>query len=131
MQEGLYESLITDALAQALGTTTSDQANIAPLEPGEQSHVLARHVAEVVQRRLAAITDETERLDVTTAVLQALEPTELVRAPTRQLLSVVDGAGLGTSGRFASRPRTPCGIFRLRNASPPLRLPVFGSLPDR
>lgn len=107
MQEGLYESLVTDALAHALGTTRDDRAAIAPVETGEQPHVLARHVAEVVQRRLAAIGDEAERLDVTNAVLRALEPAEIIHSPARQLMSVVDGTALGAEGRFTYRPRTP------------------------
>lgn len=106
MEEGLYESLVTDALASRL-IALDGSATTAPLADGEHPHVLARHVAHVVQRRLEGISDDDKRLAVINSVLQALDPEELVAPPVRQLISVADPSALGSSSRFGARPRTP------------------------
>ncbi|WP_340537729.1 DUF3427 domain-containing protein [Nocardioides sp. GXZ039] len=107
MEDGLYESLLTNELAQRLAFLVDRAASTAPIEAAEQPHVLARHIAEIVRQRLEAIGDEAARIAVVNSVLDAIEPDEQVAPPPRQLLSIVDSATLGQADRLGARPRTP------------------------
>jgi hypothetical protein len=41
---GLYEELLTSAMERRLTTLDSAEATVAPVDPADQPHVLARHV---------------------------------------------------------------------------------------
>ncbi len=106
MDEGLYESLITTSLRDQLRSSDLDAA-LHAVDPAEEPHVLARHVAAVVQRHLESIGDPDTRLVAVNAVLGALEPAESVAPPIRELISLTNPGALGSGHRFMVRPRTP------------------------
>lgn len=107
VQDGLYEALITEQLTRALAPLPAEAATVSKLDAAEQPQVLARHVADIVRRRIEATSDETERLHVVNEVLQALDGDEIVDSPVRQLTSVTRRAEPGAVERFRIRPRTP------------------------
>ena len=107
VEEGLYESLISDELRSFLERLTGASHIETPVDPAEEPLVLARHVAEVVHHRLSTIRDSGERLTVVNDVLNALEPAARVDPPTHHLLAV-KGDGPRRGGRSLDvRPRTP------------------------
>lgn len=107
VEDGLYEALITDQLTRALAPLPADATTVSKLDVAEQPQVLARHVADIVRRRIEAASDEAERLDVVNNVLQALDDNEIVDSPVRQLTSLTRSASPGTVERLRTRPRTP------------------------
>lgn len=105
MEEGLYESLVTQELVARLALSPDLSSQDRVLDPADEPHVVAAHVARIVQRRLEDIGDRDQRLEVVNAVLAALDPTEMIEPPARQVLSALREAL--RPGRFASRPKTP------------------------
>lgn len=106
MDAGLYESLITAGLQARLGALSLDAA-IQNVDPADQPHVLARHMATVIQRHLEGIRDDDSRLDTINALLTALDATEAIAEPPRQLTALADPADPSIAGRFSTRPKTP------------------------
>ena len=91
MDQGIYESVLTGQLSEMLAG--SDLVpDIAGIDPGDQPHVLARHVAAVVQRALEARKDPDDRLRLVNDVIDAIDRQDMVLPPARQLraLSSVD-----------------------------------------
>lgn len=107
VEDGLYEALVTEQLTRALASFPSDAAVTSPLDAAEQPQVLARHVAEIVRRRIEATGDEAERLSVVNGILSALDLSEVVASPLRQLTSLTNSATPGLAERLRVRPRTP------------------------
>ena len=107
MERGLYEQLVTRALAGRL-TAVSDLIATMPVDVGDQPHVLARHVQSAVHRKLAATPDPGRRLKLVNALLEALaESEEEVPEPARQLLAVLPTPGPGVETYDDIRPATP------------------------
>jgi hypothetical protein len=107
MQEGLYESLVTEELAAALEQLDGLSTALGDIDPADQPHVLARHVASQVERRLAEIRDPLKLLELVNGVLAALQPTQTLQPPARNLLSIAaDGRG-GRAHIPTARPATP------------------------
>ena len=52
MDEGLYESLVTRQLRRTIDEARAHEidSHIEAIDVGDQSHVLARHVAEAIHR---------------------------------------------------------------------------------
>lgn len=118
MDEGIYESLVTrrlrDQLEQsALGFDT------ARIDVADQSHVLARHVGDVVFRHLASIKDPSDRLAAANRIVEHLDDGQgLVDAPPSHLTRVYRPTGPGVIDRTATRPTTPLSeVALLTNAS--------------
>ena len=105
MEEGLYESLLTPELLDRLAAAPQLAVSEAAVDAGDEPHIVAAHVARIVQRRLEDIRDRERRVDAVNAVLQALDPAETIAPPTRRLLAALP-ADL-EPGRFAARPKTP------------------------
>ena len=105
MEEGLYESLVTPDLTDRLAEVPHLSATELTLNAADEPHVVASHVARIVQRRLEEIRDRDGRLDTVNAVLRALDPGEVIVRPARQLLSALPENV--EHGRFAARPKTP------------------------
>ena len=81
LPEGVYESLRTDGLETALGALTGLTPHWHEVEAADAPHVLARHVAESVQRRLATLRDPADRLALVNDLLaRVAEPGERVRS---------------------------------------------------
>ena len=107
MERGLYEQLVTRALAGRL-TAVSDLITTMPVDVGDQPHVLARHVQSAVHRKLAATSDPARRLELVNALLEALaEDEDEVPEPARQLLAVLPLPGPGVETYDDIRPATP------------------------
>ncbi|MQW76076.1 DUF3427 domain-containing protein [Nocardioides sp. dk4132] len=107
MREGLYESIITTELATRLQGLADLSPHELAVDPADEPHVVAQHVASVVQRHLEGIRDRDQRVLTVNAVLGALDPSASIEPPVRQLLSLVpDDPAVGSS-RFELRPKTP------------------------
>lgn len=80
LPEGVYESLRTDRLEAAVEALTGLTPRWHGVEPADAPHVLARHVAESVERRLTELRDPDERLALVNELLgRVAEPGERVR----------------------------------------------------
>jgi superfamily II DNA or RNA helicase/HKD family nuclease len=105
---GLYEELLTSAMERRLTTLDSAEATVAPVDPADQPHVLARHVERAVRSVLAATTDPIRRLAVVNHLLTTLdEHDERISPPARQLQSVRQPPGPGVVQLEPVRPSTP------------------------
>lgn len=81
LPEGVYESLRTDGLDAAVAALAGLTPRWHGVEPADSPHVLARHVADSLQRRLAELRDPAERLALVNELLDRVaEPGERVRA---------------------------------------------------
>jgi superfamily II DNA or RNA helicase/HKD family nuclease len=108
VEPGLYESLITTHLQHQLEGVAASETTTAQVDPADQTHVLARHLASAIQRRLSAERDPERKLAVANGLMHAIseaEPTFL--DPLRQLHTVRPMPGPGQVPRYGLRPRTP------------------------
>lgn len=81
LPEGVYESLRTDGLEAAVEALAGLTPRWQGVEAADAPHVLARHVAESVQRRLAELKDPGERLALVNDLLaRVAQPEERVAA---------------------------------------------------
>ena len=62
MREGIYESLLTEALARTIEEAAPLQPHFAAIDPAEQPTILARHVASAVLEALASAKDPDARI---------------------------------------------------------------------
>ncbi|PVG81788.1 DUF3427 domain-containing protein [Nocardioides gansuensis] len=100
MHQGLYESLLTTALSQDLETLDAVATTIEKVDPADQPHVLARHVAAALTRKLESVKDPASRLALVNDLVSRLgEHPEQVVEPARQLLAI--------QGQKSRRPATP------------------------
>lgn len=106
LPEGIYESLVTPHLQRRLTGLPDDALTFAAIDSAEQAGVLARHVAEAVERRLAAARDDDERLALTRQILAAVEDDAIPSYPTRHLHAIT-GHRPTADARYTTRPRTP------------------------
>ena len=72
MRDGIYEALVTAALGEDLAELPTSAATLSAVPDAEQPHILAHHVAEVVRRRIAAVADPSDRLDIVNRIVAAL-----------------------------------------------------------
>lgn len=111
MQEGLYESLLTQQLQRDLEQAQrSDQVEsvLARIDEAEQPEVLARHVRDATQRALASTRDPLRRVRIVNAILDQLDAVDDgVPEDPQQLLSLTRPDAPGRIALGAIRPRTP------------------------
>lgn len=107
MDEGLYESVVTTALEQRLAALRASSHELSAIDPADQPHVIARHVAQIVERHVAELRDPRDRLTVVNSLLEALDTSETVSAPPRQLMAIKQADEIAARGRHAARPKTP------------------------
>lgn len=108
MDEGIYEQLITRRVERDLSALPHLRANLHVVDAADEPEILARHVAAEVARVLRDTKNENKRTQLANDVLDILRADdEAVAPPTRQLLSLVNPAGIGTGARYVTRPRTP------------------------
>lgn len=107
VDEGLYESVVTPDLRARLAAIENLTAAELAVDKADEPHVIARHVAQVVQRHLEGVNDRDQRLATVNAVLTALDARESIEPPTRLLGSLLDAPRARGSGRYAARPKTP------------------------
>ena len=105
---GLHETLLTEQLQWLIDVDEAHEHEQGRVDEADQAHVLTRHIAFALQRRLAAIKDPIARLDAANDLLRVIEGTHPpVTAPVEQLLAVRRPAGPGQVARMALRPKTP------------------------
>jgi len=105
---GLYESLLTGRLQDWLADDRQFTHELHLVESEEQPHVLSRHLADAVTRRLRREKDPERRIALINSVLELLgEAEDEVLPGPRQLLAVSPVAGLGVAPIALSRPATP------------------------
>jgi HKD family nuclease len=108
MREGLYESLLTDALTRDIESSTGLTPQYGDVDPADQPGVLSREVARAVLHALESTNDSTERLRIVHAVLGMLSSDGLhVNSRITQLQSLVAIAAPGVTPLPTTRPRTP------------------------
>lgn len=108
MRDGLYESLITEALNAQIAASPGLESRVASVDIADEVHVLALHVAEAVARRLGSLKDSADRLDIVNQLLGLVESDGgSVEPPTRELLAMYRPAGPGVPSRYQVRPKTP------------------------
>src|SRR4051812_20109584 len=82
MEEGLYESIVTEELGDRLAGLSLSPA-LRRVDEADLPHVLSRHIAVTVEQVLSATRGVDERLSIVNAVLDLLDRAPLaVRTPT-------------------------------------------------
>src|SRR6187402_243882 len=118
LPEGLYERVVTSALAEDLcGLEPGQSATSEPLDPADSHVTLARHLAAEVQRVLDSVRGEDKpgaQVALVNRLLEALQAEERVEAPGTELRSIHRVAAY-------ERPHTPLATSTLltRNRAEP------------
>ncbi len=108
MLEGLHESLVTQQLENQLLRQLELHPEFASVDEADATHILTRHIAVEVSRRLASVKDPGQKLATANAILEGLNRADdAVIDPVRQLHALRRPAGPEESGRFKKRPKTP------------------------
>ncbi|RNM16334.1 DUF3427 domain-containing protein [Nocardioides pocheonensis] len=108
LSEGLHEALLTRELQGALSRETTLLPNLGRVDPEDQVHVLARHLASAALRRLETVRDPAKRLELANALLAHIaDDSQLVIDPVEQLQALRPPARPGSVSRYTERPRTP------------------------
>jgi superfamily II DNA or RNA helicase/HKD family nuclease len=116
VQEGLYESLLTEQLQQQAASSGDWVSQIARVDKAELPLVVARHLAPIIEKALSRVRDPAQRLDVVHRLLAVLaedgdavdEPIVDAGGEMQQLLSVSKATVMGQTVRPAlRRPVTP------------------------
>jgi superfamily II DNA or RNA helicase/HKD family nuclease len=107
VDEGIYEALHTVRLRDAIAETGLESDYLA-VEDADQPHILARHVAAVVQRVLVSVRNPEERIDKANRLIAVLgEGAEGILPPAQQLTRLYTVPVPGVQDRTAIRPATP------------------------
>lgn len=107
MDEGIYESLHTAGMRDLVEASGLD-STLLRVEKADQPHILARHVAGVVERAIAGEKDEAERIRLANRLLSvAGEADNPVLDPAEQLARLYRLPAPGLRDRTATRPSTP------------------------
>lgn len=108
MEPGLYEALLTTDLERQLSALPELEPELDKVDPADQTHVLTRHLATAIQRRLARERDPERKLAVANDLLSAIDAADpTVVEPVRQLQAVRAPHGPGQIPRYEQRPKTP------------------------
>lgn len=108
LQVGLHEALLTHQLNEVIQEHAHLEIDLAKVDDADQTHVLTRHIADAVHRRLASVKDPQGRLAAANALLEAVEMgVGDVTSPVRQLQTVRPAPGPGQVPRLSQRPKTP------------------------
>jgi len=108
VDEGLYESLLTNELSVALKALGDLVPTVAAIDPADQPHIMARHIGEAVTRTLDDMKDPTARVELANRLIALLgADVDTVAAPPRSLQSLSRPAGPGVTSISVARPATP------------------------
>ena len=108
MREGAYEDLVTRGLEAAVDDLPGLEAEIARIDPADQTHVLAHYLAQALTRRLQTERDPERKLALANELLSAIaDSSNPISGPARQLLAVRQAPSPGVVTRFRERPKTP------------------------
>lgn len=113
MEPGVYESLLTARLHQALAASPGIVTDLQDVDDAEQPLVIARHLSRLIEQSLRLARTPEARIAIVRDVLSALPDPEAVQeaiyedAPDRiKRLDAVMPAGVVDSTRYL-RPATP------------------------
>ncbi|MGC5027576.1 DUF3427 domain-containing protein [Tsukamurella sp. DT100] len=107
MDEGIYESLHTADLRDRI-KATGLQSDTRAVEKADQPHVLARHVASIVERAIAGEKDESERIKLANSLLAVAGDLDSpILDPATQLARLYQLPAPGVVDRTSTRPETP------------------------
>lgn len=107
MQEGLYESLLTQHLTAALARLADVEVETSRVDDADAPQVLSRHIARLAQSRLRATRDVNERIELVNRLVALLtDDDDDVAAPATQLRRITSLAGPAALP-ISSRPATP------------------------
>ena len=74
----------------------------------DQTHVLARHLAGVIARKLTEVRDPSKRLELANSLVAHLDTLEeLVEEPVQELHALRPASSIGGTRSYPTRPRTP------------------------
>ncbi len=105
---GLYESVVSNRLHQALAALDQLDVITRQVDPADQPAVLARYVHGLVEAALSLSKSTDERLEIVNAVIIGLgDANAQVVAPASQLFSVTQFPAPGISAPVTRRPSTP------------------------
>jgi superfamily II DNA or RNA helicase/HKD family nuclease len=108
MHEGAYEDLVTRGLAAAVDGLLDLEAEVAKVDPADQTHVLTHHLSHALARRLDAERDPERKLILANELLATIGGTvDPISEPARQLLMIRRPVGPGLVNRYQHRPKTP------------------------
>lgn len=116
MQEGLYESLLTEQLQQEMHAGQGWVSDVERVDPAELPMVVSRHLAPLIEKTLSRVRDPADRLVIVSRLLAVLadqnlpadNPVPNDRSEMQQLLSVSRAAVIGRIAPAAlHRPVTP------------------------
>lgn len=113
MEPGVYESLLTARLQQALNASTDQVSDLKDIDEAEQPQAIARHLARLIEQALKAARTPQTRISMVRDILSALpDPAVLEEALYAEgsdrikRLNAVMPAGIADSSRYV-RPVTP------------------------
>jgi superfamily II DNA or RNA helicase len=117
--EGLYETLITQALEQRIEGLSEPEIYRAVVDEADEPEVLARHVRDVTLRALRGERSPERRLALVNQLVGSLGAEQDSLSATRQLLAVVSSATPGRPARIpGDRPSTPLSDAALLTNAP-------------
>lgn len=113
MELGVYESLLTARLHQALAASSGIVSDLRDVDEAEQPLVIARHLAALIEQALKSARTPEARIAIVADVLSALPDPDVLQeavyeaAPNRiKRLEAVMPTGVVDSSRY-TRPATP------------------------
>lgn len=105
---GLYEALITEPIAEALGELNGLAAMPRPVDRADLPHVLARHVYAATLQALQNVRDPEQQLLLANRLIDEMSAgNERVVPPARQLLRLTPPPAPGVITYPDVRPSTP------------------------
>ena len=108
MHEGIYESLVTQALSRQLGTLADIERSFRTVDEADQPEVLARHIAQVMVRALSDAKDTAARVRIVNDVLrQVSKPEQGLDDHVQQLTRLASRSRPGVASIGDTRPTTP------------------------
>ena len=108
MHLGLYESLITRSLAAQLAGQDVAVASEGNIDEADQSHVLARHVQQLIEQVLSSTKDPVRRVEIVNGLIDQLSrDSDQVLSPPSQLLRLARPSQPGETQFGDGRPGTP------------------------
>lgn len=95
LKSGLYEQIISNHLKEELNLIPTKRQAVGDIDHAEAPKVLAQYVAEIVERKLGAISDKEGGLEAQTKLVNQMisaldDNSESVAEGSRQLLAVVE-----------------------------------------